>query len=421
MTSSLQVGCAEFKRMQRREFLRVGGLGMMGLSLPQLFAAEARASGYGVEPPRARARSCILLFLAGGPSQLETFDPKPDAPSSNRTIFQTIPTNVPGTFLCEHLPDLARQANRYALIRSAWHRYGGHYGGHRYALSGHVAPGGPDQPARPDDRPGIVGLASRYLPPRNGMPSTIMLPWVATDQGSGASGGMGGGTLGRQYDPIKVEIDQATMDRAGRMPVFRVPEFALHPTVSTERFEERYNLLGQIDQQRRELADRASIREMGTLYQRASDLLTSPRIREGFNIDQEDRAVRQRYGLNAFGQSCLMARRLVERGVRLVQVNMARFVTMPGYGWDTHGKGEENLKNDLLPKLNAGAGSLIADLAERGLLDDTLVVVMGEFGRTPQVKRDGGRDHWEKCYSLLMAGGGVHGGMVYGRSDRTAA
>ena len=162
---SLREGCPEFRRLHRREFLRVGGLGLLGLSLPALFQVQSRASDYTGERPRARAKSCIFLFLSGGPSHFETFDPKPDAKTDIRTIFGTISTNVPGTQLCEHLPGLAKLADRYALVRSAWHNYGGHFGGHRYALTGHVAPGNADQPARPDDHPGIIGLAAKHLRP----------------------------------------------------------------------------------------------------------------------------------------------------------------------------------------------------------------------------------------------------------------
>lgn len=418
---SASISCPEYQRLpyDRRDFLRVGSLSLLGLSLPQLLAAEARATNYGAEKPRARAKSCIFIFLAGGPSQLETFDPKPDAPSECRSIFPSIPSKVPGTSMCEYLPDIAKQADKLALIRTAWHKYGGHFGGHRYALTGHAAIGGTDQPARPDDKPGILSLAVKYLGARNALPPGIMLPWVATDQGNGASGGMGGGVLGKQYDPVMVEVDKNTMDKPGKMPAFRVPEFALHPSCDAERFQERTSLLNVIEHQRRQVA--ASASEMDGLYQKACDLLTSPKIKEGFDVDSEDAKLRLQYGVNALGQSCLLARRLVERGARFVQVNMARFVTMQGYGWDTHDKGQEVMKTHLLPKLNAAVGTLIADLADRGLFNDTLVVAMGEFGRTPRVKKDGGRDHWPNCYSLLMAGGGVHGGMVYGKSDRTGA
>src|SRR5262249_26212731 len=158
-------------------------------------------------------------------------------------------TNVPGTFLCEYLPDLAKQANRFALVRSVWHKYGGHFGGHRYALSGFAAPGNADQASRPDDKPGLLSLAAKYVPPKGAMPSALMMPWVTTDQGSGASGGMGGGTLGKQYDPIKVEVDQSTLEKSGKMPAFRVPEIALHPSLTAERFEERRQLLGEIESQ----------------------------------------------------------------------------------------------------------------------------------------------------------------------------
>jgi hypothetical protein len=407
--------------LSRREFLRVGGLSALGLSLPALLGAEARASTYGSDRPKARAKSCIFLFLAGGPSQYETFDPKPNAPSEIRSIFRTISTSVPGTFLSEHLADLAKQAHRFALIRSVHHRQAGHFGGHRYALTGYVSPGNADQPARADDRPGIVSLAAKYLQGSNGFPAAVMAPWVATDQGSGASGGMGGGVLGKQYDPVRVEIDPATLDKPGKLPVFRVPEFALQPGITPERFAGRRGLLDMIETQRRELAVSAGTREMDGLYRQAYELLSSTKIREGFDLDQEQRDLRERYGLNAFGQSCLLARRLVERGARFVQVNFARTVTQNSYGWDTHGKGAETLKQHLVPKLNAGLASLLDDLAQRGLLDETLVVATGEFGRTPRVKNDGGRDHWPQCYSLLMAGGGIKGGLVYGRSDKNGA
>ncbi len=416
------IGCEEFQSFRnwdRREFVKVGALSALGLSLPHLLQAESRASEYGGNRPRVRARSCIFLFLSGGPSQYETFDPKPEARSEYRSIFNTIQTNVTGTHLCEYLPDLARQANRFALIRSAHHRYGGHFGGHRYALTGYAAPGNADQPARPDDKPGLVGLANRYLEPRNNMPSTVMAPWVATDQGSGSSGGMGGGIMGRQFDPVLVEVDQNSL-RNGPVPVFRVPEFALQPGITVERLQERRDLLSVMERQR-QILDEATNQEMNNFYQYAYNLLTSPQVMEGFNLDREDLRTRDFYGLDAFGQSCLLSRRLIERGVRFVQVNSCRNVTQNGYGWDTHDRGRDTLRNHLLPKLNRGLSALLDDLSDRGLLDETLVVAMGEFGRTPRLKPDGGRDHWPQCYSLLLAGGGVHGGLVYGSSDRDGA
>jgi uncharacterized protein (DUF1501 family) len=429
-------GCSDYLRtsvLHRREFLRVGGLSLMGLSLPALFAAETRAFS------NARARSCIFLFLSGGPSQFETFDPKPDAPAETRSLFGTLRTRVPGTLLGEYLPDLAALADRFALVRSVWHRYTGHFGGHRYALTGFAAPGRPDQPARVDDHPGIISLALRSLPRRGSFPPAVMLPWLTTDQGSGSSGGMGGGTLGKQYDPLLVEADPASLDTPirggpqgngggrpfpvppGRATVFRVPEFTLPTGMVPNRFALRRTLLEEVEAQRRQVLDAAAADEMDTLYRQAYELLGSARIREGFDITREAFRLRERYGLNAFGQSCLMARRLIERGARFVQVNFGRFVTHAGYGWDTHRNGRDTLKDHLLPKLNAGLAALLLDLEQRGLLDETLVVAMGEFGRTPRLKPDGGRDHWPGCYSALFAGGGVHGGLVLGRSDRTGA
>ncbi len=396
----------------RRDFLRAWVLGTLGVSAPALLAAQ-----YPEERRTARAKACILLFLAGGPSHFETFDPKPDAPAENRTIFDTIRTSVPGTQLCEYLPKLAAQAHRYALIRSAWHRCTGHFGGHRYALSGHIAVGNIDQQARPDDPPGVIALAAKSLrQPGQTLPPSVMTPWVATDQGGGASGGMGAGTLGRAFDPVRVEVDPRSVERSGTLPVFRIPEFALHPSLSAVQLRDRRQLLDVID-----TSNRTPQREMSSMYDHAFELLTSDRVRQAFELEREPARLRDEYGQNAFGQSCLLARRLVERGTRFVQVNFARSVTQRGYGWDTHGDGAATLKDQLLPKLDMGAGTLLEDLAQRGLLDGTLVVAMGEFGRTPQVKRDGGRDHWPQCYSLLMAGGGIHGGLVHGRSDRIGA
>jgi hypothetical protein len=272
---SAEGGCSGFLQMQqlhRREFLRVGGLSALGVSLPNVLAREAHASNYLGEAPPARAKACILLFLSGGPSHLETFDPKPLANTDYRTIFPTISTNVPGIQLTEPLAGLARQADRFTLVRSLWHTYGGHFGGHRYALTGHAAIGGPDQPARPDDAPGVQSLAIKHMKPKGSMPSGIMTPWVATDQGSGASGGMNAGTLGRQYDPVMVEADARTLDNPKVMPAFRIPEFALQPGMTVERVHERRDLLGIVDRQRQGLAEAATSRQLNAHYQKAYDL-----------------------------------------------------------------------------------------------------------------------------------------------------
>ncbi|MGE3805317.1 MAG: DUF1501 domain-containing protein [Gemmataceae bacterium] len=418
----IEGGCREFQQqatVQRRDFLRVGGLGVLGLSLPALWQAEARASNYGAERTTARAKSCIFLFLSGGPSQLETFDPKPEATAEHRGDFKPIQSRLPGVLVGEHLPDVARQLQHCALVRTAWHKYGGHFGGHRYALTGHAAPGSPDQAARPDDKPGIIGLAAKHYRSTAHLP-TLMMPWLATDQGSGASGGMSAGTLGKQFDPVQIEVDTKSAER-GDPPVFRIPEFALQPGLTAARVDKRRELLALIEEQRGAMIDSATQSELDGLYARAYDLLTSPKIKDGFELNQEPVALRDKYGMNAFGQSCLLARRQVERGARFIQVNFSRTVTQKSYGWDTHGKGYETMTRELLPKLNAGLSTLIADLHDRGMLKDTLVVAMGEFGRTPKIKKDGGRDHWPQCYSLLLAGGGVHGGLVHGVSDRNAA
>jgi hypothetical protein len=230
---------------------------------------------------------------------------------------------------------------------------------------------------------------------------------------------MSAGTLGRQFDPVKVEVDMKSMEKPGSVPVFRVPEFALQPDISPERVASRRGLVGMIETQRQHLAEKAAVQDMDGCYQKAYELLTSPEIKGCFELEKEDGKLKDRYGRNAFGQSCLLARRLTEGGARFIQVNFSRTVTQQSYGWDTHDKGGEALKTQLIPKLNAGLSTLLADLHDRGLLKETLVVAMGEFGRTPRVKKDGGRDHWPGCYSILLAGGGIHGGLVHGKSDRT--
>jgi uncharacterized protein (DUF1501 family) len=421
-------GFAPLDALTRRELLRVGSLGALGLSLPALLRAEsaAAAADYLGEKPVARAKSCIFLFLAGGPPQHETFDPKPDARADVRSIFPATPTNVPGTHICSLLPNLAKLADKYALLRSAYHKYGGHFGGHRYVLTGHAIPGNADQPARADDKPGIASLVAKHFYNEKGgtLVPAAMAPWVATDQGSTISGGMMAGTLGRQFDPVRVEVNQKAVEppnlKPGAFPAFSVPAFALQPGVSPDRLDRRRDLLEEIDNQRDSL-DKSGEEGRDAFYRRAFEILTSPKVREGFDLSHENEKTRMVYGGDAFGQSCLLSRRLVERGVRFVQVNFARYVTQPGYGWDIHGGGEQTLKNHLLPKLDTGLSALLNDLSARGLLDSTLVVAMGEFGRTPKVKKDGGRDHWPQCYSVLLAGGGIKGGLVYGRSDAAGA
>ncbi len=436
----LPLACPEMWQMlclNRREMLRLGGQSLLGFTLATSMPSNAATANPSGERRRARARSCILVFLPGGPSQLETFDPKPDAPSETRSIFPAISTTVPGIRLCEHLPDLAKLAQHFALVRTVWHTSDAHPAAHRYVLTGFSGNGS----ARPDDRPGIVALAAKYLRPRNDMPAAVVLPWFARDESAGGiSAGNVAGVLGKQYDPILVEADPASLDRPiqigpqnpggqplpaalppqPRATVFRIPELGLHPDITPERFAGRRRLLEEIEQQRPQLLASGPAADMRLLYQQAYDFLGSSRFRETLAVEKEARPLRERYGLNAFGQSCLLARRLIEQGTRFAQVNFASGVVQDSYGWDTHRAGRDTLKDHLLPKLNSGVSALLTDLQDRGLLDETLVVVMGDFGRTPGLSPDGGRGHHPKCYSILLAGGGIHGGLVYGKSDRRA-
>jgi hypothetical protein len=424
----LSTGCSDSWQpmLNRREMLRLGGSGILGYTLPGLMAKNATASN-GRERRRARARSCILLFMTGGPSQLETFDPKPNS------LFPAISTTVPGTQICEQLPDVAKLAHHFALVRTVWHTIVPHNDAHRYVLTG-FSKG--ETNARPDDRPGIIALAAKYLRRPQGMPTSVMLPWIAGDNAGVVSGGMGGGTLGKQFDPLVVDADPTSLDRPIRQgpqgpgmkellvppqptaTSFREPQFALPPGVTAERFEGRRRLLEEIDGRQQQRLVSIPADDMRLLYREAYDLLGSSSIKEALDLDQESGKLRERYGLNAFGQSCLAARRFIEKGTRFVQVNAARGVVQDSYGWDTHRLGRDTLKDHLLPKLNAGLSALLTDLCERGILAETLVVVMGDFGRSPGFGPDGGRDHHPHCYSILLAGGGIHGGLVHGKSDK---
>jgi hypothetical protein len=377
--------------VSRREILQVGGLGLLGLTLADWFrAGEARASAPAASGAGTREPSCIFLFLSGGPSHLETFDPKPGAPIDIRGPYGVTPTNVPGVQISELLPQIARHMDRCALIRSMTSRDGGHSG--VWMLSG-----------------GNRGASSygAVLQRLKGTPRSGMPPFVHV----GPSGYLpGAGNLGATFSPFMV-TDPA---RQAQMP-----EFALNANVNGNRFRDRRELLRAVDQARATWHEHQAVGEMDQNYRRAVDLLTSDRVRAAFDVGQEPEALRSRYGGSVFGQSCLLARRLVEAGTRFVQVNW--YGEPAWHGWDVHGAdlpGLVRMESPLCPRLDQGLSTLLEDLSQRGLLSSTLVVVTGEFGRTPRINQYGGRDHWPQCFSVLLAGGGVPGGTVVGASDQ---
>jgi hypothetical protein len=391
-------------RISRREWLQLGGLGVAGLGLPTLLRAEAR-------PRPARATSCILLFLAGGPSHHDMWDMKPDAPAEIRGEFKPIRTTVPGIQLSEHLPRLARQARHFTLVRSAHHRVANaHWAATYFALTGEdrgdftvaIPPG-------PNDYPAIGSVLAHLRPPQRPVVPFVSLPYVTAEgRGGPPQPGIYGGWLGRTYDPLIITQDP-------NAPGFGIPDLALKADINVQRLTGRRGLLAQVNQRLDALERNGRAHLLDTHQQRAFSLLTSDATRRAFDLSKEPDRLRESYGRNIYGQSVLLARRLIEAGCRMVTLKWAPDANAT---WDTHGQNFRLLKTELLPQLDASLSSLLDDLRQRGLLDETLVICMGEFGRSPRVNAAAGRDHWPRCYTLLLAGGGVRGGFVFGKSDR---
>jgi len=402
----------------RRELLRIGGMGALGLTLPAFIRAEATEENR-AESPTASAppiQSCILLYQSGGPSQLDTWDMKPDAPREVRGDFQSIDTTVPDLRICEHLPQLASLAHRLAVVRSMWHRMRDHNAAATETLCGHTPlEGDVIFHDGPNSYPCFGSVLSHLLPQQNLVPPHVALPQVVSR--GGKLPGQGPGFLGAAYSPFQLSQDANAAN-------FSVPELSLPSGLTPDGLENRRRLLRLINRQMPESELTAAQKSMGLFRDRAFDLLRSHEIRQAFDIAQEDQRLRDRYGRHTHGQSLLLARRLVEAGVRFVTVNSIGDKEIGGGDdWDTHYQNFSILKNDLLPKTDQAFSALIEDLESRGLLDSTLIVWIGEFGRTPTITKaeGGGRDHWPDCFSIVLAGGGVNGGMVYGNSDKHAA
>jgi len=398
-------------RISRRRLLQAGGLSAAGLSLSGLLRAEA-ATAAGSQAKRAK--SCIIIFLDGGPSHLDMWDMKPNAPAEVRGEFKALPTPVDGIQMSEHLPRLGKLSRDYALLRSVSHDVVvAHALAVYLALTGDLPsdPGvsvGQNQKAYPS----IGSVMSRIYPSRGPMAPYVCLPY-RTQEGAGGppQDGFYGGWMGQQYDPLYIEKDPNS-------PNFSLPELTLPADFTPRRVELRGKMLQSVNRELDALNRHGEYTALDAFQQKALELVSSSQSRRAFDIAQEPDAVRERYGRNIYGQSVLLARRLVEAGCRTVTVSWAPNANAT---WDTHGNNFGALKGTLLPQLDACLASLLADLKERGLLDETLVVCMGEFGRSPKINGGAGRDHYPGCYSLLMAGGGVKGGRVVGQSDDLGA
>jgi hypothetical protein len=368
--------------LDRRTFLRVGSAGLLGLGLPDLLRLQAAAKG------KPRAEGVILLWLSGGPATIDMWDLKPEAPEEVRGEFKSIATRARGVMICEHLPRTARVMDRCVLVRSLAHSIPEHGVATRYVTTGNL-------PSPALDYPSLGSLAAKVLPPPAGLP-----PYVAFGERGGRAAGAG--YLGPAYNPFEFEGDPSR----GQL---RVAGLGLPDGFTLADLSDRDRLRAKFDRRFTTLDRTGLPASLDEFHQQALDLLRSDRTRHALELDREPEAVRERYGRSAFGQGALAARRLVEAGVRFATVTLG--------GWDTHAGNFAALRNNLLPRLDTALAALVADLDARGLLDRTVVYCAGEFGRTPRINRNNGRDHWSRSMSVLLAGGGFCGGQAHGHTD----
>jgi hypothetical protein len=405
----------------RREALRIGGLGAIGLSLPRLLAARAASpaaggNGFG------RAKACIVLWMAGGPSQHETWDPKPEAPPEIRGPFGSAATSVPGLRVGELMPRTAALCHRLCVVRSMVTNNPGHAGGTYEMLTGMEHPGGKGNEnikTSRTDFPYFGSVVKRFRPPVAGVPTTVVYPEYVAKVPEWP--GQHGGFLGSPCDPWHIVFDPTARD-------FTLDDLTLRAEVPVERLSGRRSLLDRLGDHFDRLQRGPAPSQFGGHLEQAFDLLAGQRVRAAFDLRREAPALRDHYGRNPFGQGCLLARRLVEAGVSLVQVNWHRPTGADGPEWDTHVGLEKTMKHALMPAMDQGYPALLEDMDRRGLLGETLVMWMGEMGRTPKLEyvpgkeNEGiGRNHWGGVFSIALAGAGVRGGLVHGASDKHGA
>ncbi len=415
-------------RLPRREMLRLGGLGVLGLSLPELVGSRpvmasssptASMAGFG------QAKSCIVLFLMGGPPQHSTWDPKPRAPAEVCGQFGSIATTVPGLHICELMPRLARQTNRLAILRAMSTGDNAHSSSGYYMMTGR-----PHQPMNtenanpgpPNDWPTLGALVQSFrLPSPNGrgvglLPAAVRLPHRIFNTDGSVWPGQDSGFLGRAADPWLFTCQPGAAN-------FRIPEFSLDVEMASPRLGQRQSLMQRMNRELAAVERAGAVATFNRQQQQAFDILRSASSGGAVQLDREPARLRDHYGRSPFGQSVLLARRLIEAGVALVQVNWYRGPDEPPDNpcWDSHTQESERLRTVLVPPMDQAFAALLDDLSQRGMLDETLVVCMAEFGRTPRFNNRGGRDHWGPVFSVALAGGGIRGGTVHGASDALGA
>lgn len=408
--------------VSRREWMRIGGLSAFGLSMAQPPASASTMPSplpNGLVSSFARAKNCIVLFLLGGPPQHETWDPKPDAPAEVRGELGSIPTATDGLRVGELMPLTAKLTDKIAVLRALATDDNAHSSSGYWMLTGY--PHSPKNnenalPGAPNDWPCIASVVRHLRGDRGTLPGAIQLPEEIWNTGRIPWPGQDAGWLGSHADPWLVTCDPNKSD-------FKVPDIALPVDVSPERLSDRRRFLSSLNTKLDGIREHPTSQRWAHWQSKAMDLIRTTEAQRAFAIDQESDKTRDRYGRNRFGQSVLLARRMIESGVSLVQVNWTRWETDENVApaWDSHAKHTERLKKALMPPMDQAYSALLEDLDQRGLLDETLVVWIGEFGRTPRFNASGGRDHWGHVFSGALAGGGVRGGIVYGASDRQGA
>ena len=435
--------CFAHPQLSRRTAVQIGSIGLLGLGMNHVTGLHSLASENQVSLPNRRVKGVIYIFLSGGLGQHDSFDPKPDAPENIRGEFAPIETKTPGVCVCEHLPMLAARSHQWALVRSLTHPYNEHSAGHHVMLTGRTPlPVGFDgNRPKPTDFPSIASVVTRVVPTRNNLPPAAVLPEKLIHVTGRTLPGQFAGEMGPKFEPWFIEASQyrdtkyihgafpeyGFQRQQGRMNPpdyrFEAPKLELAAHMLRNQFQSRLQLLESIQKQRNSLDQSADVLEFDRHRQTAVSMLLEGGVHRALDVHAADAKEQDRYGRNSFGWSLLMARQLIEAGVSLVQVNLGN-----DESWDTHEAAFGNLKNFLLPPTDRAVSALIDDLAERGMLDDVLIVMAGEFGRTPKVftfpgaeTKLPGRDHWGAVQSVFFAGGGIRGGTVIGSSDSLGA
>lgn len=428
--------CDPHLGVTRRDILRVGGSAMLGLTLGQMLQAQAQAAS---APPMNgpgwnKAKRVILIYLQGGPSHLDLWDPKDNVPDNVKSVFSRIPTKIPGVEVTELLPKIAQAADKLTLIRSMsytpvglFNHTAAIYQIHTGYTADKVSPSGQLEPPSPKDFPTFGSQVIRLKPPEAPMLPFVMMPRPLQESNVVNKAGTAG-FLGRAYDPYYLfpPGDDMDMDKMSRI---NVDDLKLRDEVSIPRLERRARLRDLVSAQMPQIEKAVKKYDLNSYYDTALNLISSGHARDAFDLTKEPSALRDAYGRNTFGQCCLLARRLVEAGTRVVEVIWPKVANSDNHSWDVHTGLSERMKKQSAPMLDAGLSTLISDLDDRGLLNETLVVAIGEFGRSPQrgvstsgnSNTDDGRDHWPYCYTACIAGAGIRRGAVYGKSDQTAS